>query len=70
MRKILGFLLFVPGAWGLIAPQANLGLAQLRWMSRYSFPGEALAGIAILACAYYFLGKTPGEQAPKEPPDR
>ncbi len=59
MRRILGFILLAPGAWALVAPQANLGLPELRWMARNSFPGEALIGAAIVGLAYYFIGEVP-----------
>jgi hypothetical protein len=64
MRKITGLLLLVLGAWALIAPQANLGLPELRWLSRHTFPGEALIGIVLFGVGYYFLGKTPQEHRP------
>jgi hypothetical protein len=59
MRRILGGILLVPGAWALIAPQANLGLPELRWMARSSFPGEALVGAVIVGLAYYLIGQVP-----------
>jgi hypothetical protein len=59
VQRFFGFALLVPGAWALIAPQANLGLPELRWMSLHCFPGEALAGIVILGLAYWLLGKAP-----------
>jgi hypothetical protein len=61
MRRTLGLILLVLGAWALIAPQANLGLPELRWMARTSFPGEALVGIGIFALAYYLIGRIPAE---------
>jgi hypothetical protein len=66
LRRILGFVLLVSGAWGLIAPQANLGLTELRWMSRYAFPGEAFVGIVFLGLAYYLLGRVPPRRASAE----
>jgi hypothetical protein len=56
MRKVVGVVLLVLGVWALIAPQANLGLPELRWISRYSFPGEVLSGILLLGFAHYLLG--------------
>ena len=56
MRKVVGVVLLVLGVWALIAPQANLGLPELRWISRYSFPGEVLSGILLLGVAHYLLG--------------
>ena len=39
-------------------------------MSRYSFPGEALVGIAILALAYSLLGRVPATEVLRNhPPD-
>ena len=57
MRKVAGFALLFLGAWALIAPQANLGLSELRWLSRHTFPGEVLAGIVLFGAGYYLLGK-------------
>ena len=57
MRKIAGFILLALGAWALIAPQANLGLPELRWLSRHTFPGEVLAGIVLFGFGYYLLGR-------------
>jgi hypothetical protein len=70
VRRTIGIVLLVPGALALIVPQANLGLTELRWMSRYSFPGEALVGIAILALAYSLLGRVPATEVLRNhPPD-
>jgi hypothetical protein len=62
MKNSCGYLLLFAGAWALTAPQASLGLTELRWMARTSFPGEALLGIALLVFSQYLLGKTPAEQ--------
>jgi hypothetical protein len=59
MKRATAFALILLGAWALIAPQASLGLDQLRWMSHHVFPGEALAGILFLGVAYYLLGAVP-----------
>jgi len=59
VQRFIGFALLVPGAWALIAPQANLGLPELRWVARHSYPAEALVGIVILGLAYWLLGKAP-----------
>jgi hypothetical protein len=56
MRKVVGVVLLFLGIWALIAPQANLGLPELRWISRYAFPGEVLSGILLLGVAHYLLG--------------
>jgi hypothetical protein len=56
-RRVGGGILFLLGAWGLVVPQANLGLPALRWMSRGVFPGEALVGILILIAAYWLLAQ-------------
>ncbi|MDR3751601.1 MAG: hypothetical protein P4K94_08965 [Terracidiphilus sp.] len=56
MRKGIGYALLVAGVIALIVPQANLGLQELRWISRFTFPGEVMAGIGILGVAYYLLG--------------
>ena len=55
MRKFLAIVLFLAGAWMLISPQALTGLAQLKWMASYSFAGEVLVGIVILAAAYWLF---------------
>ena len=54
-RRLAGAVLLLLGAWSLVAPQANLGLPALRWLSQYAFPGEALAGILVLIAAYFLL---------------
>jgi hypothetical protein len=59
MKRVVGIILLVPGAWSLIAPQANLGLQQLRFLSRHVFPGESLVGAILLAVAYFLLGRVP-----------
>jgi hypothetical protein len=56
MKKAGGILLLLLGVLAMIAPQANLGLTELRWVARYAFPGEALLGIALLGAACYLLG--------------
>jgi hypothetical protein len=59
MRKVVGVVLLILGIWALIAPQANLGLPELRRISRYAFPGEVLSGILLLGVAHYLLGNPP-----------
>jgi hypothetical protein len=56
MKRLIGFFLLITGAWALIVPQANLGLPALRWISRYTFPGEAFVGALAITVAYLFLG--------------
>ncbi len=65
MSKILGWLLFVIGAWMMIVPQAVLGLDQLKWLAHYAFSGEMLLGIVVLMAAYYLIGLKPSESAAK-----
>ncbi|MGA7563985.1 MAG: hypothetical protein WBW55_12330 [Desulfobaccales bacterium] len=65
MSKILGWILFIAGAWMMISPQAILGLNQLKWMAHYSFPGEMLLAIAAIMAAYYLIGLRPSESATK-----
>ena len=65
MKRVAAFILFVPGVWSLIAPQANLGLPQLRFLSRYAFPGESLVGAVLLAAAYFLLGRVPVNKPPQ-----
>ena len=59
MKRVGGYFLLVLGSWSLIAPQANLGLTELRWLSWHTFPGEAIVGMFLLGVAYYFLGHPP-----------
>ena len=59
MRRVAGAVLLFLGTWALIVPQANLGLPALRWMSRYTFAGEVLAGILLLGVGHYLLGSLP-----------
>jgi hypothetical protein len=66
MRRVLALVLFSLGAWGLMAPQANLGLAELRWMSRYVFPCESFVGMVVLGFAFYLVGHVPVSAASKE----
>jgi hypothetical protein len=54
-RRAIGAILLPVGIWGLVVPQANLGLPALRWLSRYAFPGEAFAGMVVLIVAYILL---------------
>jgi hypothetical protein len=56
MRRLLGLTLLLVGSWGLISPQANLGLPALRWIAKYSFAGETLIGVVLLGTSYYLLG--------------
>ena len=59
MRRAAGVVMLLLGAWALIAPQANLGLSELRWLSRHTFPGEVFAGVVLFGAGYYLLGKPP-----------
>jgi len=47
----------------LVAPQAVLGLHELRWMAKYAFSGEVLLAIPVLAVAYYLLNFKPVKRA-------
>ena len=64
MRKFLGWIVFLAGAWMLVSPQALIGLKELRWMHRYSFTGEVLLAIPVMAVAYYLLDLKPGKKRP------
>jgi ABC-type antimicrobial peptide transport system permease subunit len=68
MRKFLGFTLFLAGSWLLVSPQSLTGLAQLKWMYKYAFPGEVLIGIVVVVIAYYLLNFKPNKKV--ETPDR
>lgn len=46
--RAIGLVIGAAGLWMLLAPQAKLGLAALRWMSRTAFAGEAMAGALTL----------------------
>ncbi|MGA2991233.1 MAG: hypothetical protein ABSD88_12225 [Candidatus Korobacteraceae bacterium] len=56
MRRILGIILALVGSWMLISPQALLGLAELKWMYKYAFPGEVLIGIVVISIGFYLIG--------------
>ncbi|MGA3009008.1 MAG: hypothetical protein ABSD72_01990 [Terracidiphilus sp.] len=56
MKRLIGTILAFVGGWFLVAPQARLGLQELRWMSRHTFPGEALAGSLLVAIGYLLIG--------------
>ncbi len=64
MRKLTGWILFLAGSWLLVAPQSLTGLAQLKWMYKYTFPGEVLIGIVVVAIAYYLLDFKPDKKKP------
>lgn len=53
MSKAAGVSLSILGSIMFIPPQANLGLQQLRWMSKYSFPGEIVVAIVVLGFGLY-----------------
>ncbi len=46
--RAIGAVLSAAGLWMLVAEQARLGLAALRWMSQTTFPGEAVVGGVLL----------------------
>jgi hypothetical protein len=46
--RAIGAILSAAGLWMLVAEQARLGLAALRWMSQTTFPGEAVVGGVLL----------------------
>jgi hypothetical protein len=68
MRRVGGVTLLAAGSLALIAPQANLGLTELRWIARYAFPGEALLGALLLGVAYLLLGKHAAPHAARRSP--
>jgi hypothetical protein len=59
LKKSPGVIFLLAGALALIAPQANSGLTELRWVSHYAFPGEALVGAVLVGLAYLLLGRVP-----------
>lgn len=56
MRRILGIIVALVGSWMLVSPQALLGLKELKWMYKYSFSGEILVGIVVVAVGFYLIG--------------
>lgn len=68
MKKAFAYVVLILGAWGLISPQANLGLAQLRWLSHYVFPYETFAGMIVIGLALYLIGEVPTDSASSEQP--
>lgn len=65
MLKVLGWILFLGGAWMLISPQALIGLKELRWMAECAFPGEVMLGILVLAIALYLIDIKPKDDISK-----
>ena len=53
MRKMLGWVLLLLGAWCMISAQTQIGLKELQWMARYAFPAEALLGCVLLSAAFW-----------------
>jgi hypothetical protein len=64
VKRAAGLILLIPGAWSLIAPQANLGLQELRFLSRHVFPAQPLVGVVLVSVAYFLLGKVPAGKHP------
>ncbi len=46
--RVIGAFLSAAGVWMLVAEQARLGLAALRWLSATTFAGEVVAGAIVL----------------------
>ena len=66
--RLLGLVACAAGLWMVVAPQARMGLAALRWMSRSVFPGEALAGAVVLTVGLWMsLGGREGPLSRSEP---
>ncbi len=63
MKKALGWTALLLGSLAFISPQANLGLAELKWLARGSFPGEILLGVVLLGIAYLLIGTIPSDVA-------
>jgi Na+/H+-dicarboxylate symporter len=55
LSRLMGWVLMVLGAWMIVSPQALLGLDQLKWMYKYTFPGEVLLGAMMLTISLQFL---------------
>ena len=55
LSRLIGWGFLAVGAWMFVSPQAILGLDQLKWMSRYAFPGEVLLGALSFTIALQLL---------------
>jgi hypothetical protein len=53
MLKCIGAMLTAIGGVLFIPPQAILGVNELKWAYRYSFPGEVLVAICTLCLGLY-----------------
>lgn len=53
MRKLLGWAFLLSGTWCMISAQALIGLKELRWLARYTFPAEALLGCLLFSAAFW-----------------
>jgi Na+/H+-dicarboxylate symporter len=55
ISRLIGWIIMVSGGWMIVSPQALLGLDQLKWMYRYTFPGEVLLGALVMSFALKLL---------------
>src|SRR6266481_8486 len=55
ISRLIGWITMVSGGWMIVSPQALLGLDQLKWMYRYTFPGEVLLGALVMSFALKLL---------------
>jgi hypothetical protein len=55
LSRLVGWILMAMGAWMIVSPQAVLGLDQLKWMYKYSFPGEVLLGALLMTGSLQLL---------------
>jgi len=67
--RIAGVVVSVAGLWMLVAEQARIGLPALRWMSKSTFAGEAVAGAVVLLVGLTFaaggVARDAGAGAPR-----
>jgi hypothetical protein len=55
LSRPAGALVLLAGVLMMVTPQANLGLEQLRFLSHFTFPLEALLGAFLAAAGLYLL---------------
>jgi hypothetical protein len=53
--RLAGWILMAMGAWMIVSPQTVLGLDQLKWMYKYTFPGEVLLGALLFTGSLHLL---------------
>jgi hypothetical protein len=56
MKKIIGYMIMAVGVFCLVAPQTMMGLKELKFLYKTTFPGEVILGMLLLCIAYYLIG--------------